>query len=136
MTKLGIPHSLNYTTCRHAHRIHVWYSHLHLVFKVNVDEYTDTIHGSYGMIWKPTSTCILPAPPPTHANHQHPQTDTVRSRKNITWYDFLRSDLIYIPASSKGFCLDPRDGVWSIIHSAPFGRSRYVHRKQLFWGGW
>ena len=30
-----------------------------------------------------------------------------------------------IPASSKGFCLDPRDGVWSplIIHSAPFGRS-------------
>ena len=31
-----------------------------------------------------------------------------------------------IPASSKGFCLDPRDGVWAplIIHSAPFGRSR------------
>ena len=34
-----------------------------------------------------------------------------------------------IPASSKGFCLDPRDGVWAplIIHSAPFGRSRYIY---------
>ena len=28
----------------------------------------------------------------------------------------------------QGFCLDPRDGVWAplIIHSAPFGRSRYI----------
>ena len=35
---------------------------------------------------------------------------------------------IYIPASSKGFCFDPRDGVWSpfIIHSGHFGRSRYI----------
>ena len=42
---------------------------------------------------------------------------------NLFWAIYL------VPASSKGFCLDPRDGVWAplIIHSAPFGRSRYTY---------
>ena len=39
---------------------------------------------------------------------------------------WLKNKSVPPPASSKGFCLDPRDGVWAplIIHSAPFGRSR------------
>ena len=43
-----------------------------------------------------------------------------------------------IPASSKGFCLDPRDGVWAplIIHSAPFGRSRYIYIYLCIYNTW